>query len=148
MRNACRVAVALFCLIFVASGLILAQSDLGTISGFVKDPSGATVANAKVLLHNQTRTQRETTTNESGFYTVTNLPPGLYTISVQAPGFQKYQSNENKLEPSGHLGIDVSLAVGSSNETVEVTANTVALQTESATVQKLVTREQIDALEL
>jgi len=38
MRNACRVAVALFCLIFVGSGLIFAQSDLGTISGFVKDP--------------------------------------------------------------------------------------------------------------
>src|SRR5882724_265633 len=148
MRNACRVAVALLCLIFVGSGLIFAQSDLGTISGFVKDPSGATVADAKVLIHNQTGIQRETTTNESGFYTVTNLPPGLYTISVQAPGFQKYQSNDNKLEPSGHLGIDVPLAVGSSNETVEVTATTVALQTESATVQKLVTREQIDALEL
>src|SRR6266436_3469846 len=148
MRNACRVALALFCLIFVGSGLIFAQSDLGSISGFVKDPSGATVADAKVLIHNQTGIQRETTTNESGFYTVTNLPPGLYTISVQAPGFQKYQSNDNKLEPSGHLGIDVPLAVGSSNETVEVTATTVALQTESATVQKLVTREQIDALEL
>jgi len=106
------------------------------------------VADAKVIIHNQTGIQRETTTNESGFNTVTNLPPGLYTISVQAPGFQKYQSNDNKLEPSGHLGIDVPLAVGSSNETVEVTANTVALQTESATVQKLVTREQIDALEL
>src|SRR5882757_9621699 len=148
MRNACRVALALFCLIFVGSGLIFAQSDLGSISGFVKDPSGATVADAKVLVHNQTGIQRETTTNESGFYTVTNLPPGLYTVSVQAPGFQKYQSNDNKLEPSGHLGMDVPLAVGSSNETVEVTANTVALQTESATVQKLVTREQIDALEL
>src|SRR3984893_7458878 len=148
MRNACRVAVVLFCLSFTVSGLLFAQSDLGTISGFVKDPSGATVGAAKVLVHNQTGIQREVTTNESGFYTVTNLPPGLYTIAVQAPGFQNYQSIDNKLEPSGHLGIDVSLAVGSASQTVEVTAATVTLQTESATVQKLVTREQIDALEL
>src|SRR5216684_8126914 len=118
MRNACRVAVALCLLIFMVSGLMFAQSDLGTISGFVKDPSGATVANAKVLVHNQTGIQREATTNESGFYTVTNLPPGLYTITVQAPGFQKYQSNDNKLEPSGHLGIDMQLTVGSASQTV------------------------------
>src|SRR6266478_9375202 len=137
MSNVWRVAVFVFLLGCIVSASLFAQSDLGTISGFVKDPSGATIANAKVLVHNQTGIQREATTNESGFYTVTNLPPGLYTISVQAPGFQKYQSNDNKLEPSGHLGIDVPLAVGSSNETVEVTATTVALQTESATVQKL-----------
>jgi predicted heme/steroid binding protein len=148
MRNAWRVAVVLFVLGFAVSGLLFAQSDLGTISGFVKDPSGATVAAAKVLVHNQTGIQRDVTTNESGFYTVTNLPPGLYTVAVQAPGFQNYQSNDNKLEPSGHLGIDVALAVGSSSQTVEVTAATVTLQTESATVQKLVTREQLDALEL
>src|ERR1700730_13560913 len=148
MRHACRVAVVVFCLSFAVSGLLFAQSDLGTISGFVRDPSGAIVADAKVLVHNQTGIQREATTNESGFYTVTNLPPGLYAITVQAPGFQKYQSMDNKLEPSGHLGIDVPLTVGSASQTVEVTATTVTLQTESATVQKLVTREQIDALEL
>src|ERR1700738_242803 len=148
MKNAWRVAVAMFFVCFTISEFTFAQSDLGTISGFVQDPSGAAIANAKVLVHNQTGIQREAITNESGFYTVTNLPPGLYTIAVQAPGFQKYQSIENKLEPSGHLGIDVQLTVGSASQTVEVTATTVTLQTESATVQKLVTREQIDALEL
>jgi hypothetical protein len=148
MKNVCRALFFVLLMSLAGSAVLFAQSDLGTISGFVKDPSGATVAAAKVLVHNQTGIQRETIANESGFYTITNLPPGLYTISVQAVGFQNYESKENKLEPSGHLGLDVPLTVGSSNQTIEVTATTVTLQTESAAVQKLVTREQIDALEL
>src|SRR6267378_2023998 len=148
MRNACRVALALFCLIFVASGLIFAQSDLGTISGFVKDPSGATVANAKISVRNNRGVERAATTNDSGYFAITNIPAGLYTILVEAPGFQRYESRDNKLDPSATLAIDVPLTVGSTNETVEVSASAVQLQTESASVQKLVTREQIDSLEL
>src|SRR5712672_3363299 len=148
MRNACRVAVALFCLIFVGSGPIFAQSDLGTISGFVKDPSGATVANAKISVRNNRGVERAATTNDSGYFAITNIPAGLYTILVEAPGFQRYESRDNKLDPSATLALDVALTVGSANETVEVSASAVQLQTESATVQKLVTREQIDSLEL
>src|SRR6267154_312972 len=148
MRNACRVALALFCLIFVGSGLILAQSDLGTISGFVKDPSGATVANAKISVRNNRGVERVAITNDSGYYAITNIPAGLYTILVEAPGFQRYESRDNKLDPSATLAIDVALTVGSANETVEVSASAVQLQTESASVQRLVTREQIDSLEL
>src|SRR5260370_649495 len=107
MSNVWRVAVFVFLLGCIVSASLFAQSDLGTISGFIKDPSGATIANARVLVHNQTGIQREAIANESGFYTVTNLPPGLYTIAVQAPGFQNYQSIYNKLEPTVHLSIDV-----------------------------------------
>jgi predicted heme/steroid binding protein len=148
MRYAWRVAVVFFCVSVAISGLLFAQSDLGTISGFVKDPSGATVAGAKVTLHNQTGLERQTTTNDSGFYTVTNLPRGLYTLVAQAPGFQRYESKDNKLDAAANLVIDAPLAVGSNSQTVEVTASAVQLQTESATVQRLVTREQIDSLEL
>ena len=56
---------------FLVSGVLSAQSDLGTISGFVKDPSGATVPNAKVTVQNQSGVEREATTNESGYYTIT-----------------------------------------------------------------------------
>jgi Carboxypeptidase regulatory-like domain/TonB-dependent Receptor Plug Domain len=135
-------------LISLSLPLAFAQSDLGTISGFVKDPSGATVPNAKVTVRNQTGIDRSISTNESGFYTVTNIPAGLYSLSVEAPGFEKYQSTGNKLDPSGHLSVDVALTVGASTETVQVTANAATLQTESASVQQLVTRQQIDSLEL
>ncbi len=128
--------------------LTFAQSDLGRISGFVKDPSGATVPNAKVTVQNNSGVSRQTTTNEAGYYTVTNIPPGFYTISAEAPGFQKYQSTNNKLDPSSNLAVDISLVVGAVTQTVEVSAAAVQLQTESASVQQLVTRQQIDALEI
>src|SRR5438309_3444178 len=130
-------------------GILRAQSDLGRISGFAKDPSGATVPNAKVTVRsNNGGVERQATTNESGYYVITNVPPGLYTLTVEASGFQKFESKDNKLDPAADLVIDASLTVGLASQTVEVSASAVTLQTESATVQKLVTREQIDSLEL
>jgi hypothetical protein len=125
-----------------------AQSDLGSIQGYVRDPSSAVVPNAKVTVRNQTGLERNTTTNETGFYTITNVPPGYYAITVQAAGFKKYQSSDNKLDPSAVLTLDAKLSLGEATQTVEVTATAGALQTETASVQKLVTRQQIDALEL
>src|SRR6266700_2047323 len=148
MKNSYRMVALVFFMSLASSGALFAQSDLGTISGFIKDPSGATVPNAKVTVRNNTAVERQAVTNESGYYTITNLPPGLYTLSLVAPGFQKYQSTDNKLDPSGHLSIDVTLSVGASTQIVQVTAATATLQTESSTVQELVTRQQIDSLEL
>jgi hypothetical protein len=141
-------AVLLLSACLLISGALFAQSDLGTISGFVKDPSGGTIAGAKVTIQNKSGVERQATTNESGYYTITNVPPGLYSVSVEASGFKKFQSNEDKLDPSANLVVDATLSVGSSLQTVEVLASAVQLQTESASVQKLVTREQIDALEI
>src|SRR6266699_5548692 len=81
--------------------ILLAQSDLGKISGFVKDPSGATVPNAKITVRSSNGgVERQTTTNESGYYVITNVPPGLYTLTVEASGFQKFESKDNKLDPA------------------------------------------------
>src|SRR5947209_11591624 len=113
MRNACRVAAALCCLIFLVSEVTFAQSDLGTISGFVKDPSGATIANAKISVRNNRGVERAATSNDSGYFAITNIPAGFYTIVVEVPGFQRYESRDNKLDPSATLAIDVPLTVGS-----------------------------------
>src|SRR2546425_4679547 len=130
------------------SAILFAQSDLGRISGFIKDPSGATVPNAKVTVRNNIGVERQVTTNESGYYVVTNVPPGLYTMITEAAGFHRFETRDNKLDPSAELVIDATLTVGSASQTVEVSASAVLLQTESASVQKLITREQIDLLEL
>jgi hypothetical protein len=140
--------VLTLCAILCAPGKLLAQSDLGKISGFVKDPSGATVPNAKVTVRNKSGLERQATTNESGYYVITNVPPGLYSMTAEASGFQKYETKDNMLDPAADLVIDASLTVGAASQTVEVSASAVTLQTESATVEKLVTREQIDSLEL
>src|SRR5438067_1538180 len=64
-------AVLVFSLCFVLSGVLFAQSDLGTISGFVKDPSGAIVPNAKIAVRNDSGIERQATTNENGYYIIT-----------------------------------------------------------------------------
>ena len=148
MRNVCRASLLALALSVVSVGVVLAQSDLGRISGFVKDPSGGTVANAKVTVRTTGGVERTVTTNESGYYVISNVPAGLYAMTVEAAGFQKYEGKDNKLDPSSDLVIDATLKVGAATETVEVSAGAVTLQTESATVEKLVTRAQIDALEL
>ena len=148
MKNAyLRVVFALF-VTLVSSGLLLPQSDLATISGFVKDQSGATVLGAKIVVRNKSGVERQAATNDSGYYAITNMPPGLYTMTVEAAGFQRFESRDNKLDPSANLVIDATLTVGATNQTVEVSASAVVLQTESASVQQLVTREQIDSLEI
>jgi predicted heme/steroid binding protein len=135
-------------IIALAASLAFAQSDLGSIAGFVKDPSGSTVPNAKVTVKNQSGLERQTTTNESGYFTITNVPPGTYSVAVEAAGFKKFETSNAKLDPSTTLTVDATLTVGAATETVEVTAQAANLQTESASVQTDVTRQQIDSLEL
>src|SRR6266700_3293740 len=148
MKNLRSKVVLVVFMALVCSAIVFAQSDLGRISGFIKDPSSATIANAKVTVRNNTGVERQVTTNESGYYVITNVPPGLYTMVAEVAGFQKYETTSNKLDPSADLVIDATLTVGAATQTVEVSASTVQLQTESASVQKLITREQIDLLEL
>ena len=149
MNRVCSLrALVLALVLLLSTSLAFAQSDLGSISGFVKDPSGAIVPRAKVSVKNESGLERQASTNESGYYTVTNIPPGLYAIRVEVAGFKKYESVGNKLDASGALSADITLTVGAATETVEVSGIATALQTESAAVQKNVTREQIDSLEL
>ena len=142
-------ALSLAIALLLCLNVAFAQSDLGTISGFVRDPSGAVVPKAQVTVKNEgTGLERIVSTNESGYYSVTNTPPGMYTVSATAAGFKKFEVKNSKLDSSASLGIDISLAVGANTETVEVVASAQVLQTESASRQALVTREQIDLLEL
>ncbi|MGH9398251.1 MAG: carboxypeptidase regulatory-like domain-containing protein [Terriglobia bacterium] len=148
MSNACRKVVLVFFVSLLVSGVALAQSDLGTISGYVKDPSGATVPSAKVVVQNQSGLNRQATTDPSGHYAITNIPPGFYTVTIEAAGFKKYETTNNKLNPSSILAVNATLTLGATTQTVQVTAAAQTLQTQSATVQKLVTRQQMDSLEL
>ncbi len=133
----------------VAATLGMAQSDNSTISGVVKDSSGAVVAKAKVNVRNEdTSFDRSITTNASGFYTATNLAPGYYTITVEAPGFKKSSSSRNKLDAGLPIAVNMDLAVGSLTETVTVEASVAQINTESATVGKTVEQKQIQNLTL
>ena len=126
-----------------------AQSDNSSISGIVKDPTGAVVANAKVIVKNEgTAFERQTTTNESGFYTVTNIPPGFYEVKVEATGFKSFVKTRNRLEAALPMQVNADLTVGQLSESVTVEANVAQLNTESAAVGKTVEQAQIQNLAL
>jgi Carboxypeptidase regulatory-like domain/TonB-dependent Receptor Plug Domain len=126
------------------------QSDVGSISGFVRDQSGAVVPNAAVTVRNEGTNQAFTVTADSqGHYTVPNLPPAMYSMTAEGKGFKKYVSVHNALTASTALAIDGALTLGSVDQTVEVTASAVVLQTESGSVQstvsgKLITDQQLN----
>jgi carboxypeptidase family protein len=136
-------------LMTAASINVFTQSDNSQISGFAKDQAGAVVAGAKITVKNQTREfQRTTTTNAEGYYVVPNLPPGLYTITIEATGFKLFQTTDKKLDPNIAANADFTLVPGQVTETVNVTASTASVQTETATVGKLVEGKQIQMLQL
>jgi hypothetical protein len=127
-----------------------AQSDVGSISGFVRDSSGAVIPNATVTVRNEgTDETHSVQTDSSGHYVLPNLAPANYSLTATANGFDKFVSVHNALPASTALSIDGTLAAGSVNQTVEVTATGVVLQTESGSVQseisgKTITDQQLN----
>src|SRR5437667_6468600 len=118
LRN-CIMATCAF--VFLYTLVMTAQSDYGSMTGFVKDPSGAVVPNAKVVVKNEGNgEERSILTNESGYYVAPSLQPGFYVVTAEASGFKKFVSSHNKLNPNSALSLDASLTIGSASETVEV----------------------------
>src|ERR1700733_7244443 len=77
------------------------QSDVGTISGFIRDQSAAVVPAAQVSILDESTGEEHTATSDSqGHYTITNLRPAIYSMTVEAKGFKKFTSTHNKLDAS------------------------------------------------
>ena len=129
-----------------------AQVTSGSIFGSVKDSSGAYVPNAKVTVQNASvGLLRTVTTSEAGYFVVTNLPPGKYTIVVEAARFKKLEKTDVILSATDRLNAgDLVLAVGAVVESVSVSADAGELQLQSNSGERsdLVTSKQINDLAL
>ncbi len=122
---------------------------LGEISGLVSDSTGAVVAGASVTVTNTaTAAARDVKTNESGLFSFPALNPGNYEIKVSASGFKTAVRKDVVLEVQQNLRADFELTVGQVSESVEVTASSVALQTENATVGTVIENKRIVELPL
>lgn len=116
----------------------------GSLSGTVADPNNALVQGANVTIKNQaTNFTRNATTNDEGHWTVTLLPVGTYSVSYEKDGFKKATSNGVNVEASVNRTIDVVLQVGTSDVFVNVTGEQPLVQSESATVSRQITGEQL-----
>jgi carboxypeptidase family protein/TonB-dependent receptor-like protein len=140
--NLKRVAVALCSLACIALVLALslppkaeAQVLYGSIVGNVKDPSGAAVPRATITLTNKaTNLTREAVTDESGGYSLTDLPTGTYTLKISQPGFKTFEQTEVTVSLNSVNRVDITLQVGEVSETVTITGEAAILQTETSEV--------------
>src|SRR5258708_3462945 len=143
------VLATLLCFAFAPSALH-AQTSFGRISGSVTDPSGAAIPAATVKIINmETQNVRTVETDGNGFYTVTNLPVGPYTLEAAQKGFQTKQLTGINVVADGRLTADFKLAVGDISQTVEVTSQAgEALNTTSGELSRVIETRQVENLAL
>ncbi len=141
----CRVVGVL--LLFLVAAVALssfAQETTGTITGFVKDSTGAVIPNVQVIVRNTgTGLERRLMTGAAGEYTATLLPVGSYEVAVEHAGFRKFLATGIALNVNDRLRIDVNLRVGATTEEVTVEAAVPLVQTESSAVGAVVRGEQV-----
>lgn len=137
--------LAALCAIASSSG----QNVTGTISGVVRDPTGATVPNASVRAINiGTSASEQATTNGEGQYALRTMPVGEYKVEVEAAGFKRYEGSGIRLQVDEIARVDVTLTVGGTSESVTVSAETVHIDTDTATLKNVVDQKRIEELPL
>src|ERR1700757_754620 len=136
MKRSAWVAVATFGLLCSLWSLpMTAQAVYGSILGTVTDATGAAVNGAKVTVTSQSKNvSTDTTTNESGNYSVTHLIPDIYSIRVEGAGFKALQFKDMQVSADTGSRVDGQFQVGGTSETVEVTAEAPQLKTDRADV--------------
>ena len=135
--------------LLVLSAALLGQAYFGTVSGELTDASGAVVQGARVLLTDQQKGFEFTTTSDSsGRYLFRSIPPGVYTVSADAKGFDKALSARLKLDINENATANLTLKVAGASQTVQVEAQAQAIQTEDAETGQVVNRRFINDLPL
>ena len=135
-------------LLFSLTASLQAQVT-GSISGYVKDQTGAAVPGAKVtatLVSQNVSTSSEA--NSEGFYQITAVQPGLYTVTVEKTGFQKLTHTNVTVNVNQPVRLDMALALGRVTQAVEVSAAPPLVNTTSATSSDLIDDRRIVDLPL
>ena len=139
----CTAALVLF------SGSAIAQNASGTIVGHVKDPNGAAIVAAQVSVTNlDTHDVRTVSTNGAGDYTVPLLQPGRYQVTVMANGFKSETQAGIVLNVDQTVRVETTLTVGSATESITVSTQSLALDTDSAGIGQLIGGEEVAELPL
>jgi hypothetical protein len=147
-RKVLVLAFTLSCLVLSLGSLGYAQAN-GSLSGTVADKTGGVITGANVRITSQaTGLQRETKTDDSGHYLVPLLPVSMYTIHVEAQGFQTTEQKDIRLQVDEQREIDFTLNPASVSSTVEVNATEVAVETTNPTLGQVITAEEVSDLPL
>ncbi|MGH8248454.1 MAG: carboxypeptidase-like regulatory domain-containing protein, partial [Gammaproteobacteria bacterium] len=146
LRDRGRLAIVLFLLLSLPH---LNAQVAGTISGFVRDPSGAAVPGAVVTaVSGEQQLTRTALSDDTGFYNLLAMPPGTYQISAESPGFDKQVQTGVRLTVNESLRLDLALKVGAVQTEVTVTSQATLVNTTNQTLSGLVDDRRVQDLPL
>lgn len=119
----------------LATPALAQNTGAGSVRGYVKDEQGGVLPGAAVVVvANNGGVSRDATTDDAGFFRLLDLEPGQYTVRASLTGFRTYEREGVAVRAGLNLGLDIVLAVGGAQETVQVVAATPLLEDKSATV--------------
>jgi hypothetical protein len=141
--------VVLFAVLLALPITVAGQGYFGTVSGVLTDSSEAVVPGAHVTLTDQAKGYVFTTTSDStGRYLFTAIPPGLYSVSAQAQGFEKAALTNIKVNVTENAVANLTLQVAGTKQTIQVEAQRQTVETEDAVTGQVVNRRFINDLPL
>src|ERR1700730_15180868 len=133
MRNRISFRGSLFiCLLLDLALRLAGQGTSGSFTGTVSDATGAVIQGSSVTVTSvDTGRTWRTQTNDAGVYNLPSVPPGVYTLAIEAAGFKRLTTNPITLEVNQVARLDLKRELGTVGETVEVKGLSAVLQTES-----------------
>jgi Carboxypeptidase regulatory-like domain/TonB dependent receptor len=148
-RTDLRKTIGLIAVILLLSLRGFGQATTAELSGTVQDGSGAVIAGAQVIANNiATNIAHSTVSERNGHYVLGQLPPGDYTITVEAKGFSKLVQTGLSLQVNQQAQLELTLKVGQQSETVEVVSQAPLLESESSSVGTVVGEQMVNQLPL
>ena len=121
--------------LWMSVGSLHAQTTNGSIQGTVSDPNGGTVAGASVTARNlDTGLTQATSTTDAGIYSLPNLPPGRYSVVVEAPGLKKHSQEGVTVSTGTTVSLDIPMQIGAVSDNVTVIADASQLQTATSEI--------------
>ncbi len=139
----------LFISLLLCSAFLTGQTDTGSLSGRILDPSGAGVPRASVHIRNlATTAQRDAQTDSEGDYQINLLAPGVYEVTAEAPGFKRAVEKQLRVQVAQPALLNFSLEIGAVGESIEVSGTASLLNTESSAQGAVISEEKISSLPL
>ncbi len=148
LKRGCGLLLAI-ALVLGLQAVVYAQTGAASITGLVTDQSGAATPGVAVTATNQaTNVEYTAVSNQAGSYTITSVPVGMYVVKSALSGFKTTSTRPIMLEAKQIARLDLKMEVGALEDTVEVTAESPVLQTESVTVAEVVSGNTVQSLPL
>jgi hypothetical protein len=130
MLKALKLASGVACVFALLIGVMWGQGIFATLTGVVSDPTSAVVKGARVTLTDvASGSARDSVTNSDGYFTFASVPVGKYNLRIEAQGFEAYKADGIALGGAEKRNLNVTLTVGATSQTVEVSAEATQLVT-------------------